>query len=65
MPQPSVHARYLAADRSYREHAASCSGCDLSAPADGGCEGARLYESFTRLQDAYLTHLKCQRPQGR
>ncbi|MCX4429249.1 hypothetical protein [Streptomyces mirabilis] len=61
MPQPSVRARYLAADRSYREHAASCSGCVLSAPADGGCEGARLYESFTRLQDAYLNLQRQQR----
>ncbi|MFG2440852.1 hypothetical protein [Streptomyces sp. NPDC048508] len=65
MPQPSIHARYLAADRAYRDHVAGCSGCGLSTPATDGCEGTRLHDVFTRLQDAYLTHLKRQRPQGR
>ncbi|MEU0054678.1 hypothetical protein [Streptomyces sp. NPDC006309] len=56
-----LHQRYQAAHRAYQSHADSCgAGCTRGTPQ---CrDGKRLYETFARLQDAYLTRLK-QRPQ--
>lgn len=46
-----LHQRYMAADRAYREHADTCTACT----PESRCEaGARVFESFSRLQDAYL-----------
>ncbi|MFF8911555.1 hypothetical protein [Streptomyces olivaceoviridis] len=54
-----LHQRYQAAHRAYKTHAASCGDCTRDTP---NCPaGKRLFESFARLQDAYLNRLK-QRP---
>ncbi|MFM9812815.1 hypothetical protein ACKI16_30410 [Streptomyces scabiei] len=46
-----LYQRYMAADRAHREHAGTCTTCTPKSR----CEtGARLFESFSRLQDAYL-----------
>lgn len=47
----SLYQRYMAADRALREHGDSCTACtDESRCA----AGAALFETFSRLQDAYL-----------
>ncbi|MFJ5142744.1 hypothetical protein [Streptomyces sp. NPDC088707] len=47
----------MAADTAYRRHAAGCPGCTPTAPSPKCRAGARLYESFSTLQNAYLNHL--------
>ncbi|MFI6689170.1 hypothetical protein [Streptomyces sp. NPDC050485] len=48
----ALHARYMKATATYRAHSETCTSCS---PTTARCaEGRRLYESFTRLQDAYL-----------
>ncbi|MGA5498712.1 hypothetical protein ACPCSP_30630 [Streptomyces cinereoruber] len=49
-----LYRRYMAADTAYREHAAACAACTITAPAPACQAGARLYESFSTLQAAYL-----------
>ncbi|GAB1340847.1 hypothetical protein ACE1SV_74370 [Streptomyces sp. E-15] len=54
-----LHQRYQAAHRAYQTHAASCGDCIRTDPQ---CrDGKRLFISFARLQDAYLTRLKQRR----
>ncbi|GAA2733350.1 hypothetical protein [Streptomyces nogalater] len=48
-----LYQRYQAAHRAYQTHAASCDDCTRDTPR---CrDGQRLFDSFARLQDAYLT----------
>ncbi|MFB7867715.1 hypothetical protein [Streptomyces sp. NPDC056069] len=53
MTTRDLHPRYMRATTALREHDAQCTTCT---PAARCPEGARLYESFSRLQDAYLNH---------
>ncbi|MGA5207935.1 hypothetical protein [Streptomyces variegatus] len=46
-----LYQRYQAAHRAHQMHAAACTSCTDRARCR---DGARLWESFTRLQDAYL-----------
>ncbi|MFM9681689.1 hypothetical protein [Streptomyces brasiliscabiei] len=50
-----LYQRYMAADRALREHADTCTACT---PESLCGAGARLVESFGRLQDAYLNRNK-------
>ncbi|GAA2523831.1 hypothetical protein [Streptomyces longisporus] len=51
----SLHDRYMKADAAHRAHGETCTRCS----PDARCpEGQRLYESFERLQDAYLSQQK-------
>ncbi|MFB8247344.1 hypothetical protein ACFC5X_20160 [Streptomyces sp. NPDC055952] len=43
--------RYQAAHRAHQTHARTCTSCTDQAHCP---DGARLWESFVRLQDAYL-----------
>ncbi|MET8955493.1 hypothetical protein [Streptomyces sp. NPDC004533] len=53
----SLHERYMAAHRELRAHENQCTRCS----PDARCEtGQRVYESFTRLQDAHLNELRKQ-----
>ncbi|MFJ8848536.1 hypothetical protein ACIRFF_37260 [Streptomyces cyaneofuscatus] len=53
-----LHTRYMAAAEPWRAHLQRCSACT----AEERCpDGAPLWERFTRLQDAYLTHLRNKR----
>ncbi|MFF0142383.1 hypothetical protein ACFYRN_38835 [Streptomyces sp. NPDC005227] len=53
-----LYRRYQDAHTAHREHARTCSTCtDTSRCLDGG----RLFETFTRLQDAYLNRQRQQR----
>ncbi|MFI8966952.1 hypothetical protein ACIGO8_33130 [Streptomyces sp. NPDC053493] len=47
----SLHAQYMKAASSSRAHGKTCTTCSPNARCD---TGQRLYESFARLQDAYL-----------
>ncbi|MFE0779161.1 hypothetical protein [Streptomyces sp. NPDC058861] len=49
-----LYRRYMAADTAYREHAAACAACTTTTPGPDCQAGARLYESFSSLQAAYL-----------
>ncbi|MFI5905238.1 hypothetical protein [Streptomyces cyaneofuscatus] len=50
-----LYTRYMAASDTWRAHLNPCSAC----AAEERCpDGAPLWERFTRLQDAYLTHLR-------
>ncbi|OKJ74404.1 hypothetical protein AMK32_36090 [Streptomyces sp. CB01883] len=54
-----LHRRYQAAHLAYQAHADACQGCTRDTP---NCQdGQRLRESFTRLQDAYLTRQRSKR----
>ncbi|WP_234339837.1 hypothetical protein [Streptomyces sp. NRRL F-3307] len=54
-----LYQRYQAAHRAYQVHVASCDGCTRDTP---NCPaGRRLFESFARLQDAYLAKQKQRR----
>ncbi|WP_435191309.1 hypothetical protein [Streptomyces sp. bgisy126] len=44
----------MAATTAYREHAAACSACTTTTPGPNCRTGARLYQSFSDLQAAYL-----------
>ncbi|MEY9997451.1 hypothetical protein ABIE67_009570 [Streptomyces sp. V4I8] len=46
-----LYQRYMAADRALREHAGSCTSCTTQSRCTAG---AALFETFCRLQDAYL-----------
>ncbi|MFG3275967.1 hypothetical protein [Streptomyces luteogriseus] len=46
-----LYSRYQAAHRSHQTHAKACTSCTDHARC---AQGARLWESFERLQDAYL-----------
>ncbi|MFE6713984.1 hypothetical protein [Streptomyces sp. NPDC057695] len=48
----------MAADTAYRRHAAACTACTTTVPGQDCRAGARLYESFSTLQAAYLNRLK-------
>ncbi|MFF3974891.1 hypothetical protein ACFYZ6_34255 [Streptomyces rubiginosohelvolus] len=51
-----LHTRYTEAHRTWADHADDCGTCTPTKP---GCpDGARLWGRFSRLQDAYLTHLR-------
>ncbi|MER6037972.1 hypothetical protein ABT133_29370 [Streptomyces sp. NPDC001835] len=52
------YQRYQAAYRAQQAHTASCTSCTDAARCP---DGARLWASFTRLQDAYLTRLNQRR----
>ncbi|MGW5098191.1 hypothetical protein ACWEQ1_32170 [Streptomyces nodosus] len=54
-----LYQRYQAAHRAHQAHTTTCTRCTDTARCP---DGERLYESFARLQDAYLT---CQRHQQR
>ncbi|MFF7183444.1 hypothetical protein [Streptomyces sp. NPDC008121] len=45
-----LYKRYTRAAADLRSHDTGCSACTANAR---GTEGARLFESFARLQDAY------------
>ncbi|MGW1988047.1 hypothetical protein ACWCPJ_37335 [Streptomyces collinus] len=53
-----LYQRYQAAHRACQAHTASCTPCANSTTCP---TGKRLYETFARLQDAYLTRLKQRR----
>ncbi|MCX5207583.1 hypothetical protein OG897_40040 [Streptomyces sp. NBC_00237] len=48
-----LHARYMAATRTWHKHAGACGHCTKEVGPRCSA-GSRLYESFARLQDAYL-----------
>ncbi|GGS24565.1 hypothetical protein GCM10010284_66880 [Streptomyces rubiginosohelvolus] len=51
-----LHTRYMEARRTWADHADDCDTCT---PTQPGCpDGTPLWERFSRLQDAYLTHLR-------
>ncbi|WP_331740576.1 hypothetical protein OG323_37810 (plasmid) [Streptomyces cyaneofuscatus] len=53
-----LYARYMTASGTWRTHLKRCSTCT----AEERCPaGAPLWERFTHLQDAYLTHLRNKR----
>ncbi|UUA11601.1 MULTISPECIES: hypothetical protein [Streptomyces] len=47
----NLYQRYQAAHGAHQTHAKVCTSCTDQARCS---QGARLWESFTRLQDAYL-----------
>ncbi|MEV6131963.1 hypothetical protein AB0M05_35120 [Streptomyces violaceusniger] len=51
----SLYDRYMKAAAASRTHSETCEGCSPDARCD---TGQRLYESFARLQDAYLAKQK-------
>ncbi|MFI8234957.1 hypothetical protein ACIGDI_39800 [Streptomyces sp. NPDC085900] len=59
MTAEDLYDRYQLAHAAYRSHRAACTDCTDTSRCP---TGQRLFESFTRLQDAYLNR---QRPNGR
>ncbi|MCX4920267.1 hypothetical protein OG458_42765 (plasmid) [Streptomyces sp. NBC_01281] len=53
-----LHRRYQDAHTAHQEHASTCTTCTDTSRCPGG---QRLYETFTRLQDAYLNRQRQQR----
>ncbi|MER7983381.1 hypothetical protein [Streptomyces sp. NPDC095817] len=53
-----LHHRYQDAHTAHQEHARTCTTCTDTSRC---LAGQRLYDSFTRLQDAYLNRLRQQR----
>ncbi|MFE2669573.1 hypothetical protein [Streptomyces mirabilis] len=53
-----LHQRYQDAHTVHRQHARICTACTDTSRCP---TGQRLYESFTRLQDAYLNRQRQQR----
>ncbi|WP_189389990.1 hypothetical protein [Streptomyces sp. SDr-06] len=52
----SLYDRYMKAEAAYRAHGKTCTSCSSTTAR---CrDGQRLYESFARLQDAYLAQLR-------
>ncbi|MFF4534241.1 hypothetical protein ACFY1P_33840 [Streptomyces sp. NPDC001407] len=51
----SPYDRYMKAEAASRAHGETCTRCSPNARCG---DGQRLYESFTRLQDAYLAKQK-------
>ncbi|WP_310729228.1 hypothetical protein [Streptomyces sp. N2A] len=54
----SLYERYMKAAAANRVHGETCEGCSPDARCD---TSQRLYESFSRLQDAYLVQKKQKR----
>ncbi|MFH8500681.1 hypothetical protein [Streptomyces coeruleorubidus] len=54
----SLYDRYMKARAANRAHGETCTRCSPDARCD---RGQRLYESFARLQDAYLAKQKQKR----
>ncbi|MEW1639284.1 hypothetical protein AB0469_35170 [Streptomyces sp. NPDC093801] len=54
-----LYQRYMKAAAEYRTHAAQCRTCTQARRCT---DGQRLFESFARLQDAYLAQQR--RPRG-
>ncbi len=52
-----LYQRYQAAHRAHRAHATTCSRCTDTIRCP---DGERLFEAFTRLQDAYLARQRRQ-----
>jgi hypothetical protein len=50
-----LYTRYLAAEQTWRAHRSGCSTCTDRTHCK---TGARLFEAFARLQDAYLQRQK-------
>ncbi|MFF3975069.1 hypothetical protein ACFYZ6_35180 [Streptomyces rubiginosohelvolus] len=51
-----LRSRYMNAHRTWADHADGCGTCT---PTQHACpDGSALWERFSRLQDAYLTHLR-------
>ncbi|MFK4123540.1 hypothetical protein [Streptomyces longwoodensis] len=58
MTAADLYRRYQAAHAAHRAHRADCTDCTDT----GRCRtGQRLFESFARLQDAYLNRQRQQR----
>ncbi|MGW1270088.1 hypothetical protein [Streptomyces sp. NPDC002491] len=57
MPE-DLYDRYQKAAAAHRQHHATCTACTDTCRCPAG---QRLYESFTRLQDAYLNRQHQQR----
>ncbi|MER7982632.1 hypothetical protein [Streptomyces sp. NPDC095817] len=53
-----LHRRYQDAHAAHQEHARACTTCTDTSRCS---VGTRLYETFTRLQDAYLNRQRQQR----
>ncbi|MFD6826072.1 hypothetical protein ACFWC5_37880 [Streptomyces sp. NPDC060085] len=53
-----LHRRYQDAHTAHQEHASTCTTCTDTSRCP---TGQRLYETFTRLQDAYLNRQRQQR----
>lgn len=51
----SLHARYMAASDTWRAHRKGCPPCQNGRHCP---DGEPLFEQFTRLQNAYLNHLR-------
>ncbi|MFF3208354.1 hypothetical protein [Streptomyces sp. NPDC002962] len=60
MPHPTedLYDRYQVASTVHRQHHATCTACTDTSRCP---TGQRLYESFTRLQDAYLNRQRSKR----
>ncbi|MEU9313433.1 hypothetical protein [Streptomyces sp. NPDC048256] len=60
MPHPTedLYDRYQVASTVHRQHRATCTACTDTSRCR---QGQRLYESFARLQDAYLNRQRQQR----
>ncbi|MFC5241968.1 hypothetical protein [Streptomyces atrovirens] len=52
-----LYTRYMAASTAHRRHIRTCAQCTTVFHCT---TGTRLYEAFSRLQDAYLTHRRNQ-----
>ncbi|MGW6926519.1 hypothetical protein ACWGA9_35545 [Streptomyces sp. NPDC054950] len=50
-PTEDLYDRYQVASTIHRQHRATCTACTDTCRCP---QGQRLYESFARLQDAYL-----------
>ncbi|MCX4581241.1 hypothetical protein OHB41_50755 [Streptomyces sp. NBC_01571] len=53
-----LYRRYQDAHTAHQEHARTCTTCTDTSHCP---TGQRLYEAFTRLQDAYLNRQRAQR----
>ena len=53
-----LYERYQAAHTVHRSHRTTCTDCSDTSRCPAG---QRLFESFTRLQDAYLNRQRSQR----
>lgn len=57
-PTGDLYDRYQSANTAHRNHRAACSACTDTERCP---TGQRLFETFARLQDAYLTRQRQQR----
>lgn len=58
MSAEDLYDRYQVAHTAHRSHRATCTACTDTSRCP---TGHRLFESFTRLQDAYLNRQRQQR----